>query len=790
MKKKVILFSSIGGAVLIAAIVLIICLCLPKGDKAYRSIKLYDFGGTVTINRDSKAIEAVKNLALKSEDELVVGDSGSKALLKLDDDKYIMAKENTKLKLQATGKQNKTKTRILVNEGGVVVEVKNQLQANETFEIASSNSVMAIRGTQIGFDVEKTETELLTKMAILHGKTDVMLLKDNALKSTSLIINQGLTYSTPLTEAKSVDEVSKLLDTTTIDLIDDANLESEYNTTKRELTSEEIDSIVDAVNSFDREEEDYLNGTIKVTSKVFAFQYGINPESQITLEKDYGPVAFYYSQNETGPFDTAFDEANPIEVGTWYCKILPLGDNAYRSDPFQFDVIKRNVNLNLVINQTNQMNTALLDVKLEDDEGIFDLDSMKELEEYGYENKYKYYVKASFNPDGEFNAFIDADNKNPKIGYVFSDRDSVTINVDYNLPDYYNVTMSKQFTYNFKDSIDYDDVIIVVDAYHGDNKVTVYPNNYYSTSADTEFILKIAQTDIGGETNYYDIMDLNVEGGIYSFNSTESQIALAIGLYGMDVSEYRIYDISFEKSAQSTITSISGYNHCNIITYNDDRTINAYVESQFSPESENIYYFSCITSMNVNGDDDITYFAIGSNLRFICFEDLLYGQYNFRNVDAVLLYNSVYYLIRQGGFEDKYITPINDNETYLRQSYDEENGLTTVFSENNNICMDEDIILYDDSREFTIDKTYMSNYGVSSYAINGEVDYLVADVTVYGEFSNIDYDANELFELDGTYYYLYDSIYETIKEQMEDKYGVTMKGSNKNRVYYSTVGNV
>jgi len=93
VKKKIVLFSSIGGALLLAAIILIIVLCIPKGN-AYRSIKLFDFENSVTINRDGSNLTATKNMKLKNDDEINVG-SSSKAILKLDSDKFIMAKENT-----------------------------------------------------------------------------------------------------------------------------------------------------------------------------------------------------------------------------------------------------------------------------------------------------------------------------------------------------------------------------------------------------------------------------------------------------------------------------------------------------------------------------------------------------------------------------------------------------------------------------------------------------------------------------------------------------------------------
>ena len=139
-------------SVLIFLLIISVALLTGCGSSGYRSIKVFSIEGNVTVNREDKDLTASKNMKLKNNDTVTVS-SNSNTVLKLDSDKFIMAKENTTLKLEATGKKNNTKTRIHVSDGGVIVEVKQKLKENESFEIASSNSVMSIRGTQIGFDV-------------------------------------------------------------------------------------------------------------------------------------------------------------------------------------------------------------------------------------------------------------------------------------------------------------------------------------------------------------------------------------------------------------------------------------------------------------------------------------------------------------------------------------------------------------------------------------------------------------------------------------------------------------
>ena len=186
--KKFKLLSMLIFILTITLLVLTAC-----GNNGYRSIKVFSIDGSVSVEREGKTLSASKNMKLKNDDTVTVS-SNSSTVLKLDSDKFVMAKENTTLKLEATGKKNNTKTRILVSDGGVIVEVKQKLKDNESFEIASSNSVMAIRGTQIGFDVSNDNGKVSTNLVTLTGKTEISLLKDDNLKSTNLTECLSLTY--------------------------------------------------------------------------------------------------------------------------------------------------------------------------------------------------------------------------------------------------------------------------------------------------------------------------------------------------------------------------------------------------------------------------------------------------------------------------------------------------------------------------------------------------------------------------------------------------------------------
>lgn len=126
MKKN--LFLSFITLVLFS-IILIGC----SKEKAYRSIKIFSYKGTCNIIRGKKELDLAKEMKIKNNDELQVKED-SQAVLKLDNDKFVCVKENTDVKFVATGKENNTKTRLHVNNGGVIVEVKENFKIKKVLK--------------------------------------------------------------------------------------------------------------------------------------------------------------------------------------------------------------------------------------------------------------------------------------------------------------------------------------------------------------------------------------------------------------------------------------------------------------------------------------------------------------------------------------------------------------------------------------------------------------------------------------------------------------------------------
>ncbi len=140
-----------GCLALIPLLVLVMVSCIlsgcKKGEK-YRNIRITDVTGDVTIYReDEDDLEAEEDMKLLSGDELVT-EPGASVTLCLDNDKYIVVDEDSKLVLIAEGTKEDSKTSIELEYGAVFSDIKNRLSEESEFEVVTPASVMSVRGTQ------------------------------------------------------------------------------------------------------------------------------------------------------------------------------------------------------------------------------------------------------------------------------------------------------------------------------------------------------------------------------------------------------------------------------------------------------------------------------------------------------------------------------------------------------------------------------------------------------------------------------------------------------------------
>ena len=842
--KKFKLLSMLMFILTITVVLLTAC-----GSKGFRSIKVFSIDGSVSVEREGKTLNASNNMKLKNSDTVTVS-ANSSTVLKLDSDKFVMAKENTTLKLEATGKKNNTKTRILVSDGGVIVEVKEKLKDSESFEIASSNSVMAIRGTRIGFDVSKTSEYISTNLVTLTGKTEIMLLKDENLNSTNLTECLSLTYESKLNESKDINDMSTLIDNSTVGHISDSDLANVYNTEIREISTYEIDSIVDAVNKFERKLSEYINGTIKITDYPSKVDYGTNPKDLISVDKEYMGLNFYYSKDINGDY-LGYDEDNPLAPGTWYFKAKSL--DAYRSDPFEFEVVdkeikfKNNVekvdygtdpssvirvdgNLNVDfyysdtvdgeyklynsndpldlgkyyyyaecfghrsktyeievvkikaefnfdIVQKSYSGTASLDITIGDKNNVFSDELLSSVEPVNDNTIYKYFISMTYtdSDNNKHSIYFDKDYDNKILDFIFTGENTATFSIEYNLPYYYEVKTPDELTFNFKNSVDIENSVILCSErdYYG-KRVNINLSNYYALNEESEvklFLKRVA--DFTGEVTYENLDSLNFE-----LDKDEVLVITTYEFDGVNKDKgYYEFEINFSNTELINMAQIT----CNSIfmTYNDNGTMNVYFDIVYTGPSDDVQAFVAIGTISEYVGQ--TYMTLSKDRRFAVLENVLIDNYHPSNVSAVVKYNGVCYDLRHGDTDYTNIVPLS-NYYYGATYYVGADNKTYIDSEFGCFDSNSQITIHADDNDYIITSDSLNNNKIDSFVIDGVFNNIKIDATVYSFF---DYTGNathtQTFDIEGCEYdfCLTDEIFEEIKKQMLERFGITVKGSNK-----------
>jgi len=171
--------------------IIVAALFLNKED-GYRSIQVYQVNGNVTLERENIGVmDAYENLNLISGDALeTFVESFSR--LKLDDDKYVLVEQDSKIEIFATGDQANSKTDIRLDKGAITVEVENKLNDDSSFEVTTPNSVMAVRGTVFRISAATDENgEPITRITIFEGAVTVQKKAEDGTLSEESRIESG-----------------------------------------------------------------------------------------------------------------------------------------------------------------------------------------------------------------------------------------------------------------------------------------------------------------------------------------------------------------------------------------------------------------------------------------------------------------------------------------------------------------------------------------------------------------------------------------------------------------------
>ena len=145
LQKNVLIAIAAAAAVVIAALVLVFVL---RGkEETYRSIKIIDLYGGVTIEREGVGtLTASSNMNLISGDA-VKTDQDAYAVLQLDSDKYVMLAEAGSMTVTADGDETNSRTAIRLDAGSVLNEIQNPLSNGSSYDIVTPSATMSVRGT-------------------------------------------------------------------------------------------------------------------------------------------------------------------------------------------------------------------------------------------------------------------------------------------------------------------------------------------------------------------------------------------------------------------------------------------------------------------------------------------------------------------------------------------------------------------------------------------------------------------------------------------------------------------
>lgn len=265
MNKK----KSIIIIIICVLVVAIVAVFIIKAMTGHRQIKVEDVKNDVTVIRDdSEEMDAYEGLNLIDKDKVEV-DEDSKVVLLIDNDKHVVAQENTVFVIRAAGDKRNGKIKINLLEGESLFTIDNKLPDNSYFEVATPNATLSVRGTEfeVTYDKENDITTVEVMDGVVRAEYEGDFDDENIKEGESRVITKDEVYEGPIKEGleailggASVDGAS---DT---DVLADSAAQSEgdlesFSTVagRREAYSEMVENISDFAASSPRLGKDYVS---------------------------------------------------------------------------------------------------------------------------------------------------------------------------------------------------------------------------------------------------------------------------------------------------------------------------------------------------------------------------------------------------------------------------------------------------------------------------------------------------------------------------------------------------
>lgn len=128
-----------AAVLFVAAIAVVIALFAGRTEEKFRSIKIVETSGGVTISRAGIGdLNASVNMNLVSGDS-VHTDQDAYVVLMLDADKYVMLGESGTMEVVAEGDETSGRTSIRLEQGSVLSEIQNPLGQGSSYECRAAN---------------------------------------------------------------------------------------------------------------------------------------------------------------------------------------------------------------------------------------------------------------------------------------------------------------------------------------------------------------------------------------------------------------------------------------------------------------------------------------------------------------------------------------------------------------------------------------------------------------------------------------------------------------------------
>ncbi len=218
--------KKIGIIILIT--VLLVCIIVVTyvlSRPHYRSVKLDEYEGSVSLTRQETTIEPYKGIKLIPGD-FIEAMKDSFAVLFVDNDKHLGVKENTKLSINATGTDTNGKVTVDLEYGEALFEIENKLNTDSSFEVTTPNAILAVRGTT--FDVNYSKEDNTSKISVADGTVAVNYGADY---SKQRLLNAGESIIIADYDVISDTEASEEVEERDIEFLDDGVLMGEYEGT-------------------------------------------------------------------------------------------------------------------------------------------------------------------------------------------------------------------------------------------------------------------------------------------------------------------------------------------------------------------------------------------------------------------------------------------------------------------------------------------------------------------------------------------------------------------------------